>query len=216
VHPLPVGKGHVAAIVRIQVFNPNDAKEIALVNAWQDKLAVDAKGAEPFVPGTWDKASMDALRAELEAGARKFTNFEKAMMPRGEADPEQRLYAAAGGWGLLPGAAATYFVYPGGHPITECRSATYPVPKNGAFWSITVYNDKGFLAYENSVLNSSTVKLNRDGTFTAYFGSEELCGNVPNRIDTPEGWNFMMRVYRPEASVLNGGYTLPPTEPVKS
>ena len=71
------------------------------------------------------------------------------------------------------------------------------------------------MAYENSVLNSSTVKLNRDGTFTAYFGSEELCGDVPNRIDTPEGWNFVMRVYRPDASVLNGGYTLPPTVPVK-
>ena len=59
----------MAALVRIQVFNPNDAKEIALLNAWQDKLAVDAKGAKPFVPGTWDKASMDALRAELEVGA---------------------------------------------------------------------------------------------------------------------------------------------------
>ena len=215
VHPLPTGQGHVAAAVRIQVFNPNDAKEMALVNAWQDQLVVDAKGAKPFVPGTWDKTSMDTLRGELEVGARKFPNFEKAMMPRGQADPEQRLYAAAAGWGLLPGAAATYLTYPGGHPITECRSATYPVPKNGAFWSITVYDDKGFLAYENSVLNSSTVKLNRDGTFTAYFGSKELCGDVPNRIDTPEGWNFMMRVYRPDASVLNGGYTLPPTAPIK-
>ena len=212
---LPAGKGHVAALVRIQVFNPGDAGEIATVNAWQDELAVAARGAKPFVPGTWDKASMDALRSELEIGARKFPNFEKAMMPRGEADPEQRIHAAAGGWGLLPGAAATYFSYPGGHPLTQCRTATYPVPRNGAFWSITVYDDKGFLAYENSVLNSSTVKLNPDGSFTAYFGSKELCGDVANRIDTPEGWNFMMRVYRPDPSVLNGGYKLPPTVPVK-
>jgi len=112
VHPLPAGKGHVAAIVRIQVFNPNDAKEIALVNAWQDKLAVDAKGAKPFAPETWDKASMDALRAELEAGARKFANFEQAMMPRGQADPEQRLYAAAAVGACCPALPPRIFSYP--------------------------------------------------------------------------------------------------------
>jgi hypothetical protein len=215
VHALPKGKGHVAAAVRIQVFNPNDAKEMAVVNAWQDRLAVQAKGAKAFKPGIWDKTSMDALRAELEVGARRFPNFEKAMMPRGKANPEQRLYAAASGWGLLPGTEATYFSYPGGHPITVCRTATYSVPKNRAFWSITVYDAKGFIASENSIVNSSTVKLNSDGTFTVFFGSKELCGDVRNRIDTPEGWNFMMRVYRPDPSVLNGGYALPPTIAVK-
>ena len=215
VHTLPKGKGHVAAAVRIQVYNPNDAKEIAVVNAWQDQLEVHAKGGKSFKPSIWDKASMDALRAELEVGVRRFPNFEKAMMPRGKADPEQRLYAAAGAWGLLPGTEATYFSYPGGHPITVCRTATYLVPKNDAFWSITVYDANGFIASENSTVNSSTVKLNPDGTFTVFFGSKELCGNVRNRIDTPEGWNFLMRVYRPAPSVLNGGYTLPPTVAVK-
>lgn len=214
-HPLPVGKGHVAAIVRIQVYNPNDPKEIALINGWQDRLAVNAKSAKPFVPGDWDRASLDKLRGELEVPCRSFPNFEKAMMPRGQADPEQRLCAAGGGWGLLPGATATYFSYPGGHPNTECRTATYAVPKNGAFWSITVYNSTGFIEYENSVLNSNNVKLNRDGAFTAFFGSKKACGDVPNRLDTPKGWNFMMRVYRPDPSVLNGGYSLPATVPVK-
>ena len=44
------------------------------------------------------------------------------------------------------------------------------------------------------------MKLNRDGTFTAFFGSKKACGDVPNRLDTPKGWNFMMRVYRPAPS----------------
>ena len=215
VHGLPKGTGHIVAIARIQVFNPNDPADMAAANAWQDKLAVDAKSSKPFVPGNWDKASLDKVRSELEVPCRRFPNYEKAMMPRGKADPEQRLCAAGGGWGLLPGAEATYFSYPGGHPITDCRTATFAVPKTGAFWSITVYNSTGFIAYENSVLNSSNVKLNADGTFTAYFGSKELCGDAPNRLDTPEGWNYMLRVYRPDASVLNGGYTLPPTSPVK-
>jgi hypothetical protein len=214
-HPLPANSGHIAAAVRIQVYNPNDPQEIALINAWQDKLAINAKSARPFVPGNWDSASLNAVRAELETGSRRFPNMEKAMLPRGKADPEQRLYGAACCWGLLPAVEATYITYSGGHPVDECRTATFPVPKNRAFWSITVYNEKGFIAYENSVLNSSTVKLNPDGTFTAYFGSKEVCGDKANRLDIPPGWNTMMRVYRPDPSVLNGGYVLPATTPVK-
>jgi hypothetical protein len=80
---------------------------------------------------------------------------------------------------------------------------------------MTVYDEKGFIAYENSVLNSSTVKLNPDGTFTAFFGSKEVCGDKANRLDIPPGRNMMMRVYRPNPSVLNGGYVLPATTPVK-
>ena len=51
--------------------------------------------------------------------------------------------------------------------------------------------------------------MNADGTFTVHFGSKEVCGDVPNRLDAPEGWNFLMRVYRPGQSVLNGSYKLP-------
>lgn len=97
----------------------------------------------------------------------------------------------------------------------QCFTATYEVPENGAFWSITMYDATGFIAYENSIANSSNVTLNEDGTFTAFFGSEELCGDVPNRLDTPEGWNFMMRIYLPGPSVLDGSYILPDVVPAE-
>jgi hypothetical protein len=58
-------------------------------------------------------------------------------------------------------------------------------------------------------------KLNADGTFTVYYGSKEIFGDVTNRLDVTEGWNFLMRVYRPGPSVLDGSYTLPEVEPVK-
>lgn len=35
-----------------------------------------------------------------------------------------------------------------------------------------------------------------------------------NRLDTSAGWNFLMRIYRPGASVLDGSYKLPKTRPV--
>ena len=51
--------------------------------------------------------------------------------------------------------------------------------------------------------------MNPDGTFTAYYGSEDQCGDIANRIDVTEGWNFLMRVYLPGDSVIAGEYKLP-------
>lgn len=65
----------------------------------------------------------------------------------------------------------------------------------------------------NSILNAANTKMNADGTFTVHFGSQEACGDVPNRLDAPEGWNFLMRVYRPGRSVLDGSYELPDPVP---
>jgi hypothetical protein len=53
-----------------------------------------------------------------------------------------------------------------------------------------------------------------DGTFTVHFGTKEQCGDVANRLDAPEGWNFLMRIYRPGSSVLNKTYQLPKAKPV--
>ena len=47
------------------------------------------------------------------------------------------------------------------------------------------------------------------------FGTKEQCGDVPNRLDAPDGWNFLMRVYRPGKSVLSGSYKLPDAVPFK-
>jgi len=48
-----------------------------------------------------------------------------------------------------------------------------------------------------------------DGTFAVYFGSRAGCGKVPNRLDITPGWNYLMRIYRPGKSVLDGSYKLP-------
>lgn len=216
VHKLPTDTRHIAAAVRIEVFNPNDPKEIALVNSLQDQFTIKASSADPLPPFQWDRASLDQVRAELESGATRFPNWEGAMGRRGEVDPEKHLYATAAVWGLFPEQHATYFNYNPGHSSSGCYTADYKVPKNKAFWSITMYGKTGFIESENSVLNGNNTKLNPDGTsFTAFFGPKEACGDVPNRLDTTEGWNFVMRVYRPDPSVLGGGYTLPQTVPAK-
>ena len=60
------------------------------------------------------------------------------MGPRGTVDEATRHIAAAAAWGLFPEKDATYLNYGGPHD-PACYTATYKVPENNAFWSITVY-----------------------------------------------------------------------------
>ncbi|HQR68391.1 MAG TPA: DUF1254 domain-containing protein [Thermoanaerobaculia bacterium] len=214
-HRIESDTRYAAIVVRIQVFDPRDPAEIALVNALQDRVALQAGSAEPFPAPRWESRSLQALTERYNEEARALSGFKGLMGRRGKVDDARRHLVAAAGWGLNPDEDATYFMYAGKHDPAKGHTATYRVPENRAFWSITVYGEDGYMKSENAILNSSTVKLDPDGkTFRVHFGSKELCGDVPNRLDAPPGWNFVMRVYRPGRSVLDGSYVLPPAWPV--
>ena len=214
-HVIKSDTRYAVVAVRIQVFDPRDPAEVALVNGLQDQLALSAGSADPLPPSKWEPESIQALTKQYATEAKVLTSFKGLMGPRGKVDEARRHLVAAAGWGLNPDEDATYFMYAGEHDPGKGYTATYPVPENGAFWSITVYGDDGYMRSENAILNSSNAKLNSDGTFTAFFGSKDLCGDVPNRLDVTPGWNFILRIYRPGPSVLDGSYLLPAVRPVK-
>ena len=214
-HELPRDTTYLGVGVRIQVFNPKDEDEVAMINKLQDQFIIKANSAEPLPEFTRDLESLQALTDQYEEESTQYSSWKGMMGPRGQVDEKIRHIAAAAAWGLFPEWDATYLNYSGGHDYRVCHQATYQVPENGAFWSITVYGNDGFMKSDNNIVNSSNVKLNADGTFTVYFGSVETCGDVPNRLDATEGWNFLMRIYRPGKSVLEGAYKLPSAKPVK-
>jgi hypothetical protein len=209
-HELPRDTKYLAINVRIQLLHPDDPADIALVNQLQDQFVIQANSADPFPEPNWDKKSLAALTAEYNAEFAKFDLYPDGWMgKRGEADDAIRHLGCAGAWGLFPNNDAIYINYNGHLPADKGHTATYQVPENNAFWSITIYGADGYMKSENNILNAANTKMNADGTFTVYFGSKEACGDVPNRLDVSEGWNFLMRVYRPGPSVLNGSYKLP-------
>jgi hypothetical protein len=208
-HELPKDTKYLALGIRIQVFNPKDPDEVALVNKLQDQFVIKANSADPLPEFKWDLQSLKTLTAQYEKDSAQYSSWKGMQGPRGKVDEKTRHIAAAAAWGLFPEWDATYLNYSGGHDPKVCHKATYKVPENNAFWSITVYGNDGFMKSENNIVNSSNVKLNVDGTFTVYYGSKEACGDVPNRLDVPEGWNFLMRIYRPRPSILDGSYRLP-------
>jgi len=213
-HALPRDTKYLGVGVRIQVFNPQDEDEVALINELQDQFIIRANSADPLPEFKWDLESLQALTVQYEKDSKQYSSWQGMMGPRGKVDEKSRHIAAAAAWGLFPEWDATYLNYSGGHDYRVCHKASYQVPENEAFWSITVYGNDGFMKSDNNIVNSSNVRLNADGTFTVYFGSKDACGEVPNRLDTTEGWNFLMRIYRPGKSVLEGAYELPVAKPV--
>lgn len=209
-HALPRDTKYLGVVVRIQVFDPKNPDEIALINALQDRFVITAGSADPLPDFRWDLASLKALTVQYEQEAASYSSFKGMMGPRGRVDGNTRHVAAAAGWGLFPEWDATYLNYSGGsHDPRVCYKTTYTVPENKAFWSVTVYGSDGYLKSDNSIVNASTVKFNSDGTLTLYFGSKDVCGDMPNRMDVSAGWIYVMRIYRPGPSVLNGQYKLP-------
>lgn len=58
-HPIQSDTKYALVIVRIQLFNPNDAAEVAEVNALQDQLVVAAGSADPLPPLQWEPESLE-------------------------------------------------------------------------------------------------------------------------------------------------------------
>jgi len=98
-----------------------------------------------------------------------------------------------------------------GNVIYKLKVADIPVD---GFWSLTVYNDKGYLvpnSYSAYSVNSSSAKRAPDGSVTIQFGGCD--GKIQNCLPITEGWNYTVRLFRPRAEILNGTWAFPLARP---
>jgi hypothetical protein len=83
------------------------------------------------------------------------------------------------------------------------------------FWSLSVYNAKGFFepgAQGGCSLNNLTASPEADGSFRVQFGG---CGpDVANCLAIMPGWNYTIRLYRPRKAILDGAWTFPAAQPL--
>jgi hypothetical protein len=124
---------------------------------------------------------------------------------------------AAIGWGGNPRSAADYQSF---YPTQNDGKIVYrltvkDVPVDG-FWSISLYNAKGF--FEKNDLNAYSVsnltaKPNSDGSFIVQFGG--CTKETTNCLPIMAGWNYTARLYRPRAEILNGDWKFPEAVPVR-
>ena len=208
------GSRYVFVAVRILV-DPNNADDVAAVTRLQDTLAITAESQEPFVLPDYDIASMDATRAALLELARGLDTFDHTFGTRDEIDPVRHLIGTAAGWGGLPTSEAVYIGVDPKVPAGEYQMVFRDVPVD-AFWSVSVYNARGFFepnAENLYTVNSVTGVRGDDGTVTVRFLASTDGGVPHNAILTPDGWNYLIRLYRPRPEILDRSWTPPELTP---
>ena len=163
----------------------------------------------------WDKASQAKARDALSALG-TLGGVVKRFGKKDDVDPIDHLIGTAIGWGGNPNGAAEYnsFYPPQNDGKTVYRLTVKDVPVDG-FWSISVYNAKGYFE-KNTLgaysLNNLTAKPNADGSFAIQFGGCQK--STANCLPVTKGWNYTVRLYRPRKEILDGSWKFPNAQPV--
>lgn len=211
-----IGTRYVLIGIRTLV-DPNDAQDMQSAHALQQQIRV----VQPGGPGTfeqpaWDQTSQQQVRAALLALAAGVPDSRGMFGPREQVDPIRHLIGSASAWGGNPERDALYLnVTPAQNDgKTRYQLSVGRVPVE-AFWSITVYNADGYLqpnplnAY---ALNNLTAQRGADGSVRVQFGGCD--DQQPNCLPITPGWNYMVRLYQPQASILDGRWRFPQAEPM--
>ena len=136
---------------------------------------------------------------------------------KSEVNPVSHLIGTAIGWGGNPTEAAVYLgVYPKANDGKVVHKLTAKnVPVDG-FWSISLYNAKGFFqknVFDAYSLNNQTAKANLDGSVTVQFGGCQK--STANCLPIVPGWNYTVRLYRPRKEIIDGSWKFPEAQPVR-
>jgi hypothetical protein len=191
-----------------------DPDDVAAVHAIQDQMSVEAASSQPFILPDYDDEGYEALVAGLNALLPFLADSTGGFGTKGEVNPVNHLLNTAIGWGGLPEREAFYDGAAPELPVGEYKlevPADVPV---AAFWSVSLYNDRGFFEkndrnayYVNSVMGTQ----NDDGSMTVHLGGCED-GRV-NCLPLMEGWNYVVRMYRPGPEIIDGSWAFPSVEP---
>lgn len=200
----------VAARVLVDPADPDDVAEVARI---QDGFDIEAAAATPFASVDYDQESFARTRRALATLAGDLTDFTRMFGRRDEVDPIRHLIGTAAGWGGLPTSEAVYVGVDPRSPLGRYELTVADVPVDG-FWSISVYNADGFFEPNDAGIysvNSVTAVPDDDGSITVRFGDHPV--ETPNCIPITDGWNYLVRLYRPRQDVLDGTWSFPTHRP---
>ncbi|GLU29012.1 DUF1254 domain-containing protein [Brucella sp. NBRC 12950] len=213
-----VGTRYAFVAIRTLV-DPNNPKDLDEVHKLQDAIEVQQNQRGELDLPDWDGESLTDIRTALLGLAKHQTSYNGSFGARGQVDPIRHLIGTASGWGGIPERDA---MYPSFTPEKNDGKTVYTlnVPKTvpvKAFWSISVYNAKGFFEkneHNAYSINNLTATKNADGSVTAQFGGCD--GKIPNCLPIVEGWNYTVRLYRPDQSVVSGDWTFPEAKAINN
>jgi hypothetical protein len=198
-------------IVGFRTFvDASDPQDIKAANALQDKIKVTQVNAGAFDIPIWDVTSLTTIRDTLNLLARDISDPSGAFGDKSKLDPIIHLLGTAYGWGGNPKEGAMYEnVVPEHNDGNSSYTLTVKGVPVDSFWSVTVYNAKGFLEQNPQGIysyNNITANPNTDGSFTINFGGDP---NQQNYIPIMSGWSYIVRMYQPRKELLDGKWSFP-------
>ncbi len=210
-----VGTRYVFLTVRT-FMDPNDEKDMKEAYRLQDAVGVKQADIGKFEVPDWKKDEVEQMRKTINVVASTVTDLSKMFGKKEELDPVYWMLGAALGWGGLPAEHASYVnVVPEKNDGKTAYTLTVKDVPVDAFWSVTLYDDKGWMPvnkYNAYSFNNVTAKKNEDGSFTIHFGGDP---EQPNFLPIVPGWNYLVRLYRPRTEILDGTWTFPDPESVE-
>ncbi len=209
-----IGSRYVAVLVRTLV-DINDPEDIEKAHAAQDTISVNQVSEGSLELTSWDPVSLNDLRSKLKALAKYEPDTVGRFEDEDEIDPVNFLIGTAIGWGGNPRSDAVYFPrVPEQNDGKQAFTMTMKdVPVDG-FWSLSVYNEQGYFVeneFNAYAINSMTAEANEAGTVVIHFGGSP---DNPNYLFLPEGWKYLMRLYRPSQEIVDGSWDMPELVPV--
>lgn len=203
------GTRYVLAVIRTLV-DANDPDDVKKVNALQDQIILKQESPGKFEIPVWDKESHNNIRNAYKILGETMVDTRGCFGDKDEVDPNKFLIGVAYGWGGNPTKDALYL---GVTPDNNNGTTPYvlnvkDVPVDG-FWSISLYNGKGYFEinkYDAYSINNITGKKNSDGSITIHFGGDPKNANF---LPIVEGWNYLVRLYRPGQPILDGSWEFP-------
>ncbi|WP_255150093.1 DUF1214 domain-containing protein [Halorarius halobius] len=215
-----VGTRYVSALMRTFI-DRSDPDDVSEVHRLQDATTTSQRSSGTFEIPNWEQESLEALRDALATVGETMDDLAGVYGDVDEVDPVKHyIGSVAFGPGGIPEPSEALLVmrYPdqndGETPYTLTIDDPDGVPVDG-FWSVTVYDSDWLLTeneYEAYSVSNVTAERDDDGRVTIHFGGDP---EQPNFIYTPEGWQYIVRLYRPRESVLDGRYQFPEAQPIE-
>ena len=175
--------------------------------------SVRTRPGEMVFTDRWDKEAIMAMRKELqilrdEKGYKSEDMFGK----QGEIDHDMNNVGVAIGWGGQPKEGAVYLFYTPDSSEHQTLTLSDVPHADNAFWSITVYDEDGFVNSDPFNMNSSFAKQEANGDTVLNFGGDP---SADNYLPVYPGWNATLRIYTPQGNYFDGSWVRPELQAVE-
>ena len=181
---------HLYLIIRLDSTLP-----MAEANRIQDGIVISANSDRAFTTEPVNEESFRATEQLIRSKTPAMLKAEGANANYGmftaPTDESRSMYSqykhmmgAALGWGGAQLKDNIYELSPQ-YPAEGCYQATFDDPRNGAFWSFTVYDEEGFMFDDLANMSSDTATPNSDGSYTVSLAAANpartTCPSLTNR-----------------------------------